>query len=296
MAAKIVSINYALTDLCISLGVGGSLVGVSHPFPSNLRGVDVVAEIHPNPKGLLEEASGMSINWELIRSKSPTHFLFDSRGGDEKNYAQLISSKIPVGCQIVFGNTQNLTRSLESYEQIGKKLQAADKGRMLAQKLKAQLLDWGNSFYDRMKSKRVLVLSSIQPVRAYGGWIGEVLRLVSTDTMEIGIEREITFKEMVDFNPHVLIVAPDGYSFLEAKKTFLYLEKQPGWEDMWATKRGEVYFTAGTSEFYSPGPNVLINAGSIIISAIAGLESGYISPKDSFVRMRTLEMFRHTLK
>jgi len=296
MVPKIVSLNYALTDLTISLGHGNSLVGVSHPFPSNVRGVDVVAEPHPNPRGTVEEACGMSINWDLIRSKSPTHLLFDAHGGDEKLLAETLSRVVPSGCQVVLGNMQNLTRALETYELVGKKLQAADKGRMLAQKLKAQLLDWGNSFYERMRSKRVLVLSAIQPVRVYGGWIGELLRMVSAETMEAATEKEITFQELVAFNPHVLIIAPDGYSFLEAKKTFLYLEKLPGWEDMWATKRGEVYFTAGTSEFYSPGPNVLINAGSIIISTIAGLESGYISPKDSFVRLRTLEMFRHTLK
>ena len=75
-------------------------------------------------------------------------------------------------------------------------------------------------------------------------------------------------------------------------KLFREFEKRPGWDNIPAVKRGEVFFSEGISNFYRPSMR-LIESMSILVSAIAGFDSGYITPRDSFHKLRWLELQRH---
>jgi hypothetical protein len=56
-------------------------------------------------------------------------------------------------------------------------------------------------------------------------------------------------------------------------------------------KRGEVIFCAGI-DLYRPGARFLKGA-AILVSAIAGLDSGYITERDEYFKVRYLELHRH---
>jgi iron complex transport system substrate-binding protein len=104
--------------------------------------------------------------------------------------------------------------------------------------------------------------------------------------------REVTWDEIVAFKPDVIIVAPRGFDVNASARLFKRFEKLPGWEDVSAVKRGEVVFAPGLGLFDRPGPRIR-DAMAILISAIAGLDSGYITPRDSFYRLRWIELQRH---
>lgn len=264
---RIIPLDYGAAELVILLGLGEQIGGAPMVAPPQLMALPKVSEV-----------------------LSPTHVVgfFDAEEPPKLDY--------PESVRVLTASSLSISKILEAYEEFGKALKVPAKGKELAQKIKSQILHWGDSFYDRFRAKKVVVISSVEPLRLYGGWISELYRMISTDPQPIILERESTYDELVSINPHVIVVAPTDYSFEESKKTFLYLEKKPGWDKMWATKRGEVYFTSGGPEFYSASPNTILNASSILISAVSGLESGYISPKDSYVKARYLELFRHTLK
>lgn len=266
---RIVPLDYGAAELVILLGLGEKIVGAPKIAPPQLSELPKV----DNPMEL-----------------SPTHVVgfFPSEEPPELF--------LPESIRVLSASSLSITKILEAYEDFGRALKVPAKGKELAQKIKSQILHWGDSFYDRLRAKKVVVISSIEPLRLYGGWITELYRMISTDPQAIILEKEYSYEELVAINPHVIVVAPTDYSLEESKRTFLYLEKKPNWEKMWATKRGEIYFTSGGLEFYSASPNTIINASSILISAVSGLESGYISPKDSYVKARYLELFRHTLK
>ena len=155
-------------------------------------------------------------------------------------------------------------------------------------------MDWSDSFYPRMKNKRVTVLSSVAPLRLAGKWVPDLVKSASGTSQHFVAgdgEKETSWSEIAAFRPDVIIVAPDGYSLEESVKTLKYLERAKEWEGLPAVKRGEVVFCDGLG-LYRPGPKLLSGA-AVLISAIAGLESGYITKRDEFFRLRWVELHRH---
>jgi iron complex transport system substrate-binding protein len=89
----------------------------------------------------------------------------------------------------------------------------------------------------------------------------------------------------------VIVVAPVGFNLSESVKTFSKVVTLPEWESLPAVKRGEVIFAAGDA-LYRPGPR-LVKGAAVLISAIAGLDSGYITERDEYFKLRYLELHRH---
>ena len=58
-----------------------------------------------------------------------------------------------------------------------------------------------------------------------------------------------------------------------------------------AVKRGEVIFMSGR-QLYAPGPGI-VRAAACVVSGMAGLDSGYITKRDEFYRLRFVELHRH---
>jgi iron complex transport system substrate-binding protein len=182
----------------------------------------------------------------------------------------------------------------DAFEEIGVLIGRAREGRELTNRLKAQLMDWGDNFYPRMKNKKVTVLSSVNPLRVAGRWIPDIIKTASAQPQLLALgetDKATTWREIEAFKPDVVVVAPEGYSLEESVKTLSLLERVPEWEGIPAVKRGEVIFCEGTG-LYRPGPKILKGA-AVLFSAIAGLESGYITKRDEFFRLRFVELHRH---
>jgi iron complex transport system substrate-binding protein len=106
--------------------------------------------------------------------------------------------------------------------------------------------------------------------------------------------RQVRWEDVVAFNPDVIVVAPEGLDLKSSMASFKELSKLPHWEDLPAVKRSEVIFTDGIEHFYNPAVGIM-DSMAILISAIAGFESGYITTRDTFYRLRWLELHRHRL-
>lgn len=179
-------------------------------------------------------------------------------------------------------------------ETIGKALECPDVAHGLSERLRAQLMNWADNFYDRIRNKRVVFLSSVAPVMVAGYWIGDLIRFASAVPFYWAGE---SFHAVVDwddirqFAPDVLIIAPTGASLSASMACLPTLEAMPGWEDIPAVKRGEVIFCDGVTHFYEPGLGIRESA-AILFSAVAGFDSGYITPRGIFRRLRWVELQR----
>lgn len=198
------------------------------------------------------------------------------------------------GLKLLAFDPRRFEQIQEMISDLGRGLGVASLGRDRAQRLKAQALDWGENFYDRMKNKRVVVLASVEPLTSAGFWIPDLISLGSAIPFETNPgqdDRLIAWSELEAFRPDVIVVAPRGFSLTQSAALLGKLELHPVWEKLPAVKRGEVIFAPG-SALYWPG-YTLINGISMLFSAIGGLESGYITERDSFFRLRHLELHRH---
>ncbi len=100
--------------------------------------------------------------------------------------------------------------------------------------------------------------------------------------------------KIIAFHPDVIIVAPRGMELKASLASFKELSKLKGWEELPAVVRGEVIFTDGIKHFYNPTDG-LVDSMAVLLSGIAGFESGYIAERDTFYRLRWLELHRHRL-
>lgn len=192
---------------------------------------------------------------------------------------------------------RRLDEIYEVQEELGKVLKVPHMGHRLASRVKAQVMDWGDSFYDRMHRKKVTFVCSVSPLKLAGLWFPDLIHLCSAQSqvrLAGAPHMPVRWTDILEYKPDVMVIAPEGASLQESMAAFKELERLPGWEAVPAVKRGEVTFSAGNAEFYRPGPRIFESIG-VLVSAIAGLDSGYITPRDSFYRLRWLELQRHRL-
>ena len=104
----------------------------------------------------------------------------------------------------------------------------------------------------------------------------------------------VNWNDIVAFRPDVVVVALQGTPLSVVVGTLKTFENYPCWDDLPAVKRGEVYFCGGDELFYRPNFS-LVDSMSVLVSALAGLESGYITERDLFYKLRYLELHRNQI-
>ncbi|MBX7144440.1 MAG: ABC transporter substrate-binding protein [Oligoflexia bacterium] len=304
---RIVSLAPFLTEDVYALGLGQFLVAVSrHCYlaedQSNLPRITYDASAGaPAGVNLIRGICDSYVDLSALKNSGATHILtslYEEKDSDanSRRAIEQLAAVLPDSPKILPFFPRTLEQVLSALERLGKVLQSP-KGHDVSQRLKAQLMDWGDNFYERMKNKRVTFISSVQPLMLAGMWVPDLIQACSAvSQVRVGgsDDARVEWKDILDFRPDVIIVAPRNSDLMASMRNFKLLEKFPEWESLPAVKRGEVIFTDGLSHFYSPSP-VLRESMSILVSAIAGFESGYISPRDSFQRLRWLEMQRHKI-
>lgn len=307
---KIVSLVPEMTELVCYFGQEQSLVGVSHRchFPESVVDLPKVTRDGASAKSPVNAADLAVVigpdlaDIQLLASLEPDLVLTKISGANDNpsllsRIRQELSDVCAKEVRVFSAEPLILNQVYDLFEGVAKEIGVKQKGHDLAARLKAQVMDWGDNFYDRMKNKKVTFLASVTPLSLAGYWIPDLIHLCSAMS-QVRLPGKphfsLEWKDIVEFRPDVIIVAPEDFPIEASMKTFKLMEKYPNWEDIPAVKRGEVIFTDGLSHFYRPGPRLIESMG-ILTSAIGGLESGYITPRDAFYRLRWMEMQRHRI-
>lgn len=304
---RIVSLEAFMTDILRSLGCDDELVGISFDSSPSEKGAEVPRVTRPRggaqPSGLLENFLCRDLPLlQEIKALSPDVIATSIVAGDEDGQ---LRPQLRTELQACLGREVTLAahtplrleQILNTVEAVGNQVGKAAAGHDLAQRYKSRILDWIDNFHERTRHKKVTFLSGIKPFVLGGYWIPDMISAcsaISQMTTPGEPHRTVEWQEILSFRPDVIVVAPQHLSLQESLQSFKVLEKQPDWEDLPAVKRGEVFFSDGTNYFHRPSPRIVTSMG-ILISAIGGLESGYIVERDTFYRLRWLEMYRHKL-
>ena len=306
---KIVSLEPFLTELLVSFGLEESVVGISarcagstalasRPRVTVTPGAGAIAGAR-YLDGICEDLLDLG----AVQALSADYLLCSLRGETEGSRRLLaarekLSPLLAEGGRVLSYCPHTLEQVYESFERLGRDLGVVEKGHKLSTRLKAQAMDWCDNFYERMKNKRVSFIASVEPLRLGGMWIPDLIDLASAQSQSpCGGEEHprVEWSDILNFRPDVIVVAPEGQSVQDSARGFERFLSLPRWEEIPAVKRGEVYFAGGSSHFFRPGPELIESVG-ILVSAIAGFESGYITPRESFYKLRWLELHRHRLQ
>jgi iron complex transport system substrate-binding protein len=305
---RVVTLQPFLTDIVAYLNLGEELVGMSHrcEAPRDVVGVAVVTAPSavaptvstPDIVKLSRELCSFPVDFDKLCGTKPDVILTVVSDPDPASFCSwaegILEQELGRHVRVRAMSIVSLQMMYDAFEEIGMLVGKAREGRELSNRVKAQLMDWGDNFYPRMKNKKVTVLSSVNPLRVAGRWIPDIVKTASAQPQFLAVnemDKATTWREIAAFRPDVIVVAPEGYSLEESVKTLALLERVGEWSDLPAVKRGEVAFCEGMG-LYRPGPKLLKGA-AVLFSAIAGLESGYITARDEFFRLRFVELHRH---
>ena len=309
---RIASTESYITELLSFFDLNDQIVGISHnsPIPSQENKPQIITT-----KNTADTNSGNLYNPKLsqypilidaLRSAKPDTVvaaIYADRPEHEvtKDEVEILRAELSqlIGYDIKLASyaPRLLDEIYHASENLARTLKIPYKGDDLGKRAKAQLMDWGDNFYDRMKNKKVTFISSMQPLMLGGMWIPDMIHTLSAHSQLISPaykHENVSWDQIIGFKPDVIVVAPMHSTLKESMATFKMLEKMPHWEEIPAVKRGEVIFCDGIDHFYNPGPKIIESFG-VMVSAIAGLESGYITRRDCFYRLRWMELQRHRL-
>lgn len=303
---RIVSLHPAMTELLVSIRLGDRIVGISHlcAAPGQERLAVVVtgdrggSDGSPEMRRLVDGLSPLRVDLQSLKTLAPDAIVTMPVEDDTEGFTRWGSSALAslVGKPVKLFAIKPLTIDdlFVEWGSVGAAFGKGREGRDLAQRAKSQILDWARNFYERLRHKKVTVLSRLDPVEVGGRWIPHLVKALSgkpqlIDTPELSSRS--SWQEIASFAPDVLVIAPNGASLEESVKLLRALEGVEQWEKIPAVKRGEVIFMSGR-DLYAPGPGI-VRAASILASGMAGLDSGYITKRDEFYRLRFVELHRH---
>jgi iron complex transport system substrate-binding protein len=270
---RIVSLSPAATDVLVRLGLGGSLLGVSHEcgLPADLAEIPVVTtgrrhQILALAGGssanvLEEEISPYMLNMDWLRKLQPDLIFTDSQTSEDL-LSSLATSFIGFPTQVVslhansiaegFSLTLNVARTLDREEE-GKKLNAQVEAgfRRVADRLRWKV-------DENKKRESVLVLTNSNPLLVASGFLAELLDKAQAKAALSAVgepEKLIRWADVLESHADKILWVFKGHSINGNGQVLEDLQTIPELRRTQAFRAKQQYVANGRGLFL-PGPSM----------------------------------------
>jgi iron complex transport system substrate-binding protein len=303
---RIVSLLPSATEMACSLGLADQLVGITHEcdYPADVSGKPIVVRNALSLEDLspreIDEAvsarirSGASlyqVDELLLQKLAPTLLLTQNLcqvcapSGSE--LTQILRSLRPTP-QILWFTPRSLAGIDANLWELGRatnRLKEAE-----------QVLTAGRAKLERVTAltrsapmrPRVFCVEWVEPVYCSGHWVPEMVELaggVDSLSRKGGDSVRVSWKEILDWAPEVLIISPCGFNMADAAEQTRQLFTRPGWNDIPAVRQNRVYAVDANSYFARPGPRV-VEGVELLAHLIHPEFCGWTGPQDAYQKIR----------
>jgi iron complex transport system substrate-binding protein len=276
---KIVSLLPSATELVFALGFGDDLIGVTDEcdFPPDAVTKPVVSR-SALPQGrpltsreideAVRERTGGNgalyvLDRDLLRREQPDLILTQDlcrvcavpSGQVQRALDELGLPDV----KVVSLDPQTLEEVIAQPEVVGSFLGTEDLGHELSTAMRSRLASVKQTAM-RLPTIGVFCLEWAEPPFAAGHWVPEMVEAVGATNLlsEKGQpSRTVTYREIRDANPEVIIFMPCGYYLEEAEEEAERLFQHPELADTPAARNGNVFAVDATSYFSRPGPRIV---------------------------------------
>jgi iron complex transport system substrate-binding protein len=275
---KIVSLLPSATEIVYALGLGEELAGVTYEcdFPREAQEKPVVLETalptdRPLSAGEIDEAVREKmasqepiyrLDEDLIRQIQPDLILAQDLcrvcAVPSGQVAEALE-KIGASAKVISLDPPNLDGILEGILDVGRATGTVARAESLVGSLRdriSRVRERGA----RLPTIRTLCLEWLEPPFVGGHWIPEMVVLASGRNLLNEPERpsrSVTWREIADARPEVLVHMPCGYYLEEAEEEARRLYSVPELLETTAVNTGHVYAVDATSYFSRPGPRIV---------------------------------------
>jgi iron complex transport system substrate-binding protein len=267
-----VSLLPSLTEIVHALGCGDRLVGVSHEcdHPASVRRLPVLtrSKIPVEASSLEIDAAVSSVGGGLyeidearLAELEPDLILTQEQcdvcAVDER-VVRRIATGLPRPCAVESVNPIDLASVHEVFRRVGELLGAAD----AAESLVATHERTTEEIRRRLaacEQVRTVFLEWLEPPFIAGHWIPELIAAAG------GIEllgeagkpsRRTTWEAITKADPHVILLAPCGFSLRKAQAELTVLRARAECRALRAVRTGRVALFDGSAFFSRPGPRL----------------------------------------
>jgi iron complex transport system substrate-binding protein len=279
---KIVSFLPSATEMACALGLGDSLVGITHEcdYPPEVKTKPVVVRnvlpIEAMSQGEIDRAvaerirSGESlyqIDEQLLRELAPDLILTQNLCqvcAPSGNEVSQVLKALPKAPQILWLTPQSLNEIFDNVRDLGAATEKISAAETLVSNCQERLRALAQRTAN-VPRPRVFCMEWLDPVYASGHWVPELVKIAG-GVDEIGRERgesvRVPWDEIVAWAPEVLVIMPCGFNLEQTMKQIwsVFGYKSSPFFDLPAVRNGRVYAVDANSFFARPGPRVVEGA------------------------------------
>jgi iron complex transport system substrate-binding protein len=281
---RIVSLLPSATEIVFALGLGASLVGVTHEcdYPDDARARPVVTRSLLDHSGARSGEIDMAVRQQLHDGLS----LYEL---DQEQLAALkpdviLTQALCEVCAVSYGEVERAVRdvsqefggvapvvlslepnSLDDVLSTVRAVGAATETQQRADEVVAGLRARIERVAERAalieRRPRVACLEWLDPLYGPGHWLPELVELAGGQpglgTAHADSHR-VAWGDIIAFAPEMIVVTPCGFDLARTVDEALHvLPGRTGWEALPAVRQGRVYAVDGNAYFSRPGPRIV---------------------------------------
>ncbi len=253
---RIVSLTPSATEIVYALGLGDDLVGRTHAcdYPADVLEVPVVTVSDP-------DAPERTLDGALLSRLEPDLVLTDGSEDDPVvDYGEVsaVVGGMDRQTTLVALAAHTVEGILNSIATVGAYTEAEFEAVGLVEMLRERLATVG--FGHGPETRRVVVIDSLEPLRAAGRWVPEMVRHAGGWEL-LGREGEsstsTSWEQVREVDPQVLVLALRDADAADAEAR-LERTSLPSWfDELPAVRDGEFFAVDGRGLFARPGPRVV---------------------------------------
>ncbi len=277
LAMRICSLLPSATEIAFSLGLGDSIVGVTHEcdYPAEAKSKPIVVNSVIDPHRSSSEIDKTIT--ELLRNRKGVYTIDLSRF-KEANPDLIITQELCDVCAIdyneVVAASQSLARKpeiislapallsgvLRDIEVVGKATGKGREAEALVARLKQRIESVRGQASRSDYRPRVACLEWLEPIYNAGHWVPEMVELAGGRD-ELGKKgrpsEKMAWDRVVQSAPEIIVLMPCGFDVERTLKEAHLLHRLPGWGDLPAVRKGNVFAVNGSAYFNRSGPRLV---------------------------------------
>ncbi len=299
---NIVSFLPSATEILYALGLGSSVVGVTHEcdFPEDVQNKPVLTrcvfdsanlsqkEIDAKVRELAKAGESLyAIDDELLHKLRPdlivTQDLCHVCAITPREVDRAISS-LETRPDVLSINPKNLEDVFSDMIEIGRRTEVSAEPVVKGLQERIKKIAPASLIKPRPS---VACIEWMNPLWRCGHWVPEMVQLAGGDEVlaQIGHpSRPLEWEELLEKDPDVVIFMPCGYNLEKTREDFMKSKSVFPWNQMKAFQNGLIYLTDANSYFSRSGPR-LVNGVELLAEILHPEFFQGQAPAGSYVRM-----------
>jgi len=284
---RIVSLLPSATEIICGLGLGDSLVGVSHEcdYPAEVSDVPKVTRTRISNDATSGEIDQLvrdhlkadralySLDMETFQSVRPdlivTQTLCEVCAVPERE-VQAAACSLPGNPQILNLEPSRLADVFESIRKVGQATQREREAGDYVASLKARVEAVIRRSRSIDKRPSVILLEWIDPPFCAGHWSPQLIEYAGgREAIGLAGQKSVCtpWQKIAVSDPEVMVIACCGFNVERTWRDLPILQSYPGWKQLRCVRDRRVYVIDGSAYFNRPGPR-LVDSLEILANAL----------------------------